>query len=580
MTSSTFQPFSPWTPPGVTLKTPTAELTPPKEKESPRNASAAWQGQFGRWSTDGGYLGATGGSLSDLGIARKPLGELQGTNVPALSLASPFHPQTEGLWAPPGPTLSTVSRQRLEELVAQADARILELTKENERLKRAASQFRASSIPSQISYTSPPLSSHSSGFFDNYQHMHTGFSGLGLGMTRFEDPEMPMREAVKNIGDNDSDLSARLYAPPSFLVSQILQGTFDFNFMHHEYMRPIVWIIANRQPRNPNEGAGLKAAVNALASRLTCPRETQDVVVLINAIIEFAKPLCFTSCGNYLCQQLLERGDVDDKMNFIKEIQHDVVSIASDKFGTHVLCKAIAVKELEAPISEALLKAGIFDSMKTGARRLWREYLEKCRQSGQLAIFERINADMQGRWADLACSNEHGSIAVQQVFEVFGSEELMEPCFQEILTNISRIANNQFGHFIIAKLLGYSAQYRPTCEAILTAYPPVATTHHGVNFAKVAVNEGGRSNIVKYIESICRQDNGRTPGIVAIATSSIGKAHLNFVLSCINQSELARIRTVCRSFSTTLRNSQSGNDLLRSLGLIHAGGPRHRTGAT
>lgn len=47
---------------------------------------------------------------------------------------------------------------------------------------------------------------------------------------------------------------------------------------------------------------------------------------------------------------------------------------------------------------------------------------------------------MVGRWADLACNNEvshrflgcvskadakHGSIAVQQVFEVYGSVELM-----------------------------------------------------------------------------------------------------------------------------------------------------------
>jgi hypothetical protein len=52
----------------------------------------------------------------------------------------------------------------------------------------------------------------------------------------------------------------------------------------------------------------------------------------------------------------------------------------------------------------------------------------------------RINDDMHHKWADLACANEvgflmisrvaadavqHGSIAVQQVFEVFGSQDLM-----------------------------------------------------------------------------------------------------------------------------------------------------------
>jgi len=31
--------------------------------------------------------------------------------------------------------------------------------------------------------------------------------------------------------------------------------------------------------------------------------------------------------------------------------REDLVDIASDKFGTHVLCKAVAVKELEVSLS-------------------------------------------------------------------------------------------------------------------------------------------------------------------------------------------------------------------------------------
>ena len=50
-------------------------------------------------------------------------------------------------------------------------------------------------------------------------------------------------------------------------------------------------------------------------------RDAEPVVVLIDAILEWAKPLCFTSCGNYLCQQLLEKGEVDDKRRFIEEIK-------------------------------------------------------------------------------------------------------------------------------------------------------------------------------------------------------------------------------------------------------------------
>ncbi|ADV21427.1 hypothetical protein I305_00925 [Cryptococcus gattii E566] len=124
---------------------------------------------------------------------------------------------------------------------------------------------------------------------------------------------------------------------------------------------------------------------------------------------------------------------------------------------------------------------------------------------------------MVGRWADLVCTNE-------------------------ILEDIAHISNNQFGHFAITKLVSYPNFYKQTCEAIINSYPPVATTHHGVNLAKIALTEGGRASFVKYVEAICRQDDGRTPGIVTIATSSIGKAHLKSLLTGSNSS---RLRNMC-----------------------------------
>lgn len=44
-------------------------------------------------------------------------------------------------------------------------------------------------------------------------------------------------------------------------------------------------------------------------------------IILVNAILEWARDLCFTSCGNYLCQQLLEKADMADKQKFIDVIK-------------------------------------------------------------------------------------------------------------------------------------------------------------------------------------------------------------------------------------------------------------------
>ncbi|WVR08269.1 hypothetical protein IAU60_005316 [Kwoniella sp. DSM 27419] len=596
---STFKPFGSagsWSPPnippaqtpsGLSIKTLSRQTTPPSEVASPVVATpndlteTLWSDRYRSMST--GSLNINISDQLSMNVPlplsgfgeRRTLGEIQHNQVTPHALASPFMPGiNSGAWGPPiASTKYTAQRGiSLEERLAMAEDKIRELTVENARL-------RERNVYSHRAYNSIPSNSHTS----MYDHSQSAFSGgfgqtPGLGLNRFEDPEV-CYTFPKGIFE-EPDLNKATYQAPAHIAAGLLQGTLNILEMPAEYMRPVVWVIAHHIPKSNSESASLKAAVNALATRLGQPRQMDPAKNVVLCIIEWAKPLCFTSCGNYLCQQLLERGDVEDKQAFVKEIQDDIVPIASDKFGTHVLCKAIAIKELEDTISEALIKFGIFDSMRTGARRLWREYLEKCRQAKQLDIFHKINEAMQGRWAALACVNEHGSIAVQQIFEVFGSPDLMQPCFKELIADIARVANNQFGHFVVTKLIGYPNLYRPTCDAILTSYPPVATSHHGVNFAKIALTEGGRGSMVKYVEAICSFEDGRTPGIVAIATSSIGKAHLIFVLSCLTPAEHVRVRHTCRAYSTTLRNSQSGNDLLRSLGIIHTVGVRHRAGSS
>lgn len=96
------------------------------------------------------------------------------------------------------------------------------------------------------------------------------------------------------------------------------------------------------------------------------------------------------------------------------QLRDDVVSIANNKFGAHVLVKAVGIKELEVSsgtgcksdtsqglISDALIKYGIFESMQTGARKVWRpvsedghstanpQYLGKCRSSNESDIFNK-----------------------------------------------------------------------------------------------------------------------------------------------------------------------------------------------
>lgn len=74
-------------------------------------------------------------------------------------------------------------------------------------------------------------------------------------------------------------------------------------------------------------------------------------------------------------------------------------------------------------------------------------------------------------------------------------------------------ANPRVPHsFAINKLLNFHETFiKPVSHAILTAYPPLATNHHGVQFVEFVISSNRilqRNNIVKYIESLCSQKDG------------------------------------------------------------------------
>ncbi|EAL22269.1 hypothetical protein CNBC4070 [Cryptococcus deneoformans B-3501A] len=476
--------------------------------------------------------------------------------------SGPFLPGLDvGPWSPPvtqhqGWSFQQQSVSAVEERLVLADAKIQQLTMENRRLR----QFIVNGNLDK------PAANSTLSKVNNYKNQQTNTrptSTLLEMKDSLSDSTMSnssltqgLQDITNTFGanpfaDENSSTQKSVYSAPHVVVQSVVQGTFNFATMPTHLIRAIVWTLAYCQPKNNHESTGLKTAVKALTARFGVSDTSEPSTILTKSIIDWAKPLCYTSCGNYLCQQLLERGTLEDRKSFLNQISDDIVPIASNKFGTHVLCKAINLKELEEPVAGALFRYGVYESMQTGARRLWREYLEKCRQARNSDIFQKVNREMVGRWADLACANE-------------------------ILEDIAHISNNQFGHFAITKLVSYPNFYKQTCEAIINSYPPVATTHHGVNLAKIALTEGGRASFIKYVEAICRQDDGRTPGIVTIATSSIGKAHLTFLMSCLTPSEHVRVRSTCRAYSTSLRNCQSGNDLLRALGIMHSTSAKHR----
>lgn len=65
---------------------------------------------------------------------------------------------------------------------------------------------------------------------------------------------------------------------------------------------------------------------------------------------------------------------------------------------------------------------------------------------------------------------------------------------------------------MINKLLNFQEpMIKTVSHAILTAYPPLATNHHGVQFVEFVIGLNRilqRTTIAKYLEALCSQKDG------------------------------------------------------------------------
>ncbi|KAL0252603.1 hypothetical protein I308_101995 [Cryptococcus tetragattii IND107] len=382
-----FQPFSPWIPPSIAsssiLQRPNFSTREGFLNNVPNSSRSSTDST---WANAQQYTKTLSPPPQDYSNWKaKGLSPTQPQEILPPKFSSPFLPGLDvGPWSPPatqhqGRSFQGRSTPDIEERLVLADAKIQQLTLENRRLR----QFIVNNYKDQ--QTSPPLESTLLEMKDSLSDSTT------MSNSSFRQGHQRITDAFRAdpFAEEDSSTEKSVYSAPQVVVHSVVQGTFNFATMPTYLIRAIVWTLAYCQPKNNHESTGLKTAVKALTARFGVSDSSEPSAILTKSIIDWAKPLCYTSCGNYLCQQLLERGTLEDKKAFLNQISDDIVPIASNKFGTHVLCKAINLKELEEPVAGALLKYGVYESMQTGARRLWREYLEKCRQARNLDVFQK-----------------------------------------------------------------------------------------------------------------------------------------------------------------------------------------------
>ncbi|CDZ97192.1 Translational repressor Pumilio/PUF3 and related RNA-binding proteins (Puf superfamily) [Phaffia rhodozyma] len=449
--------------------------------------------------------------------------------------------------------------QQMEAKLNNQTAMMLQLRDENVVLKERYDNNVRDDVSRSLS---PPYSVHSAQSF--------GFESRRDCRT---EPGTPVDTAVKCaigvIGEND--FSTRMYEPDPEVVAKILSQSCSYSLVLPSEYRALTWTLANRTQRSAQEGHALKFAVNFLISRVHQLRGQPMENVVHQAILSELMGLAQTANGNYLVQQLIECGGASTRMDVYEAVRDNLLKLSNDKYGTHVVCKIAEYSEIRAVLIPDLIKIGVAETFQTGARRLWKAIFKGSSRANEMAVFDTIITEMRGNWTECATSTENGTISVQQVFETWPAPTYMEPVFVEIMENISRIANGGWGHFLISKILANpSTNLRSIIlMALLESPSPVAVGHHGISFLRTALLELGRPGVEAYVDNLCTvKKGGHAPQIVEIAGTVVGPGHISFLWTMLTDAEKNKIKDACRNHIVSIRGSQSGNNLLRQLGLM------------
>lgn len=153
--------------------------------------------------------------------------------------------------------------------------------------------------------------------------------------------------------------------------------------------------------------------------------------------------------GNFLVQRCFEHGNTEQLGELARTIQGNVLILAKDPFGCHVLQKAfdnVPDDMKTAYVSELLseIRQTITDRY---ACHVWQKLFEVQWHDKSPEIMPLLNSELRGSW-HLVAQGETGSLVVQNIFENCSQED-KRPCIEEILTNIKAIISGQWGNWVI-----------------------------------------------------------------------------------------------------------------------------------
>jgi len=224
--------------------------------------------------------------------------------------------------------------------------------------------------------------------------------------------------------------------------------------------------------------------------------------IIFSEVIDFLVELMIDPFGNYLCQKLLEHCNPKQRLEIVKTVANDLVSISKNMHGTRAVQKMI--DQLNSPeeiqlVSESLKGSVVELIQDLNGNHVIQRCLQKMEPNDNQFIYDAV-----ARHCVQVSTHRHGCCVMQRCID-HATEQQKIQLISEIQERALALVQDPFGNYVVQYILDLENVSIDVCSSLVPKLLGSMTTLSTQKFSSNVIEKCLKIGSTKTIVKICRE---------------------------------------------------------------------------
>lgn len=239
------------------------------------------------------------------------------------------------------------------------------------------------------------------------------------------------------------------------------------------------------------------------------------------------------------CQKFIQCIQSNVRLNLLKIISPQFVSIASHSCGTHALQRfldMISQEEERVIIIQSVIKSVHEMAMDHEATHVLQKIIAEFKDDDVKELIQKLISNLV-----MLTQNAYGICVVKRVIEKIGPSEEMKQIIELIASHLIEIAQSSFGNYAIQHALEKwkFAKCKPIFEEVLKNFPKLSIQRFSSNVVEKFILESDTESLVRILLSL--QDESKMQILIS---NKFGNYVLNKLSSKLKGDDFKKLESL------------------------------------